>query len=52
MAQVVPKHGWRFTPSDEPELLPESGQRAHRQMQEAAREVVRRVQGDLGRRRL
>ena len=51
MAQVVPKHGWRFIPSDETKPPPESGQRAQRQMQEAAREVVRKVQGDMGRRR-
>ena len=51
MNQVAQKHAQRFTPSDEIKPPEECGKRAHRQMQEAAREVARQVQGNLGRRR-
>ena len=51
MNQVARKQIVRFTPSGKTKPSEECGQRAHRQMQEAAREVVRQVQGDLGRRR-
>ena len=51
MDQVDQKRVVRFTPSGKTKPPEECGQRAHRQMQEAAREVVRQVQGDLARRR-
>lgn len=52
MNQVAQNQLVRFIPSAKNKLPQEYGRRAHRQMQEAAREVVRQVQGDLARRRL
>lgn len=53
MGQLVrlEKYIARLVPRGKANSRPEPGQRAQRQMQEAAREVVRRVQGDLGRHR-
>ena len=53
MSQLVRHQRWsvRLVPSGKDNSWPEPGQRAQRQMQEAAREVVRQVQGNLGRRR-